>query len=92
MQICCDAPVSQPRQALDQLFIRIENIVTGRLDIIEIGRENEIVVRVVRTVTGFLLSAEIWQRSSIHRCKQRPEGRCLKNYLYRSIFFSCHRL
>ena len=36
MQICCDAPVGQPRRALDQLFIRIENIVTGRLDIVEI--------------------------------------------------------
>jgi hypothetical protein len=37
MQKCCDASVCQPRQALDQLFIRIEKIVTGRLDIIEIS-------------------------------------------------------
>ena len=36
MQKCCDASVCQPRQALDQLFIRIEKIVTGRLDIVEI--------------------------------------------------------
>jgi hypothetical protein len=33
----CDASVCQPRQALDQLFIRIEKIVTGRLDVIEIS-------------------------------------------------------
>jgi hypothetical protein len=32
MQKCCDASVCQPRQALDQLFIRIEKIVTGRLN------------------------------------------------------------
>src|SRR3984893_6875588 len=37
MQKCCDASVCQPRQALDQLFIRIEKIVTGRLDIVEIS-------------------------------------------------------
>ena len=37
MQKCCDASVCQPRQALDQLFIRIEKIVTGRLDVIEIS-------------------------------------------------------
>src|SRR3984893_17106071 len=37
MQKCCDASVCQPRQALDQLFIRIEKIVTGRLDIIDIS-------------------------------------------------------
>ena len=58
MQKCCDAPVCQPREALDQLFIRIEKIVTGRLDIVETrslnGCENEMVVRVVRTVIGFL--------------------------------------
>ena len=32
MQKCCDASVCQPRQALDQLFICIEKIVTGRLN------------------------------------------------------------
>ena len=32
MQKCCDASVCQPRQALDQLFIRIEKIVPGRLN------------------------------------------------------------
>jgi hypothetical protein len=37
MQKCCDASVCQPRQALDQLFICIEKIVTGRLDIVEIS-------------------------------------------------------
>src|ERR1700724_1371852 len=37
MQKCCDASVCQPRQALDQLFIRIEKIVTGRLDLVEIS-------------------------------------------------------
>ena len=62
MQKCCDASVCQPRQALDQLFIRIEKIVTGRLDIIEIlslnGCENEMVVRVVRMVIDFLPFAQ----------------------------------
>jgi hypothetical protein len=38
MQKCCDASVCQPRQALDQLFIRIEKIVTGRLDTVEIAK------------------------------------------------------
>ena len=37
MQECCDASVCQPRQALDQLFIRIEKIVAGRLDIVDIS-------------------------------------------------------
>ena len=36
MQKCCDASIGQPRQTLDQLFIRIEKIVTGWLDIVEI--------------------------------------------------------
>ena len=36
MQKCCDAPVCQPREAVDQLFIRIEKIVTGWLDIVDI--------------------------------------------------------
>ena len=36
MQKCCDTSVGQPRQAFDQLFIRIEKVVTGRLDIVEI--------------------------------------------------------
>ena len=38
MQKCCDASVGQPRQALNQLFIRIEKIVTGRLDIVKIPK------------------------------------------------------
>jgi hypothetical protein len=33
---CCDASIGQPRQALDQLFIRIKNIVAGWLKIVEI--------------------------------------------------------
>jgi hypothetical protein len=37
MQKCCDASIGQPRQTLDQLFIRIEKIVTGWLDIVEIA-------------------------------------------------------
>jgi hypothetical protein len=36
MQKCRDTSVGQPRQAFDQLFIRIEKVVTGRLDIVEI--------------------------------------------------------
>jgi transposase len=36
MQHCCDASIGQPRQALDQLFIRIKNIVAGWLKIVEI--------------------------------------------------------
>ena len=31
MQKCCDTSVGQPRQAFDQLFIRIEKVVTGRV-------------------------------------------------------------
>ena len=59
MQKLRDASVCQPRQALDQLFIRIEKIVTGRLDIVDRSRsvnacENETVVRVVRMVIDFL--------------------------------------
>ena len=37
MQKCCDTSIGQPRQTLDQLFIRIEKIVTGWLDIVEIA-------------------------------------------------------
>ena len=36
MQKCCDASECQPRQALDQLFIRIEKLVT-RLNIVDIS-------------------------------------------------------
>lgn len=51
MQQCCGASVSQPRQAIDQLFTRIEKIVTGcwisSRSLSLNGCENEMVVRAV---------------------------------------------
>jgi hypothetical protein len=54
----CRSVATRRYASLDQLFIRIEKKVTGRLDMSRSrslnGCENEMVVRVVRTVIGFL--------------------------------------